>query len=211
MSHIRLENYTKILKGRTVLSDINLSVEPSEFLMLHGANGSGKTMLLRAIAGLILPTEGHVTVDSKRLTLSDRFPESMGIMIENTKFWPRYSALETLDLIASIKKSANDDDLRSALSRVGLDPESKLAVGKFSLGMKQRLSIAQTLIEKPRLLLLDEPVNSIDKEGYKYFLNILEEEKAKGTTVVMASHINEDLDHLCDRILEMDEGKILED
>ena len=175
MDTIEICNYTKTLKGRNVLSHVNLTLERGKTYGLFGHNGSGKTMLLRAIAGLIVPTEGSVTVFGEKLGEKVSFPKSLGLIIENVGFWPYYTGFDNLKILASIQKKITDDQIRQAISRVGLDPKDKRIYKKYSLGMKQRLGIAQAVMERPELILLDEPTNGLDDGGIELFHKIIRE------------------------------------
>lgn len=208
---IELKHVTKILKKNTVLDDVTFSFENSCVYGLYGENGSGKTMLLRALAGLIVPTEGEVISDGKRLHRDISFPENTGIVIEHMELLPKFSATENLRLLAKIRKTASEEDIRSALLRVGLDPASKEKVKKFSLGMKQRLNIAQAIFEKQNVILLDEPTNALDAEGVERMYQIIREEKARGALIVMATHHREDLEQICDHVIRISKGRIVEE
>lgn len=207
---IEINNYTKILKGKTVLSHINLTLEQGKTYGLFGHNGSGKTMLLRAVAGLIVPTEGTVTVFGETLGESVSFPSSMGLIIENIGFWPYYTGFDNLKIMASIRKKITDEEIRQAIRRVGLDPDDKRTYKKYSLGMKQRLGIAQVIMEKPDLILLDEPTNGLDEEGVEQFRRIIREEQERGATIILASHIKEELSLLCHKRYQMEDGLLKE-
>lgn len=162
MSEIIIENLSKTIKNNKILDNVNLTFESGHVYGLVGRNGSGKTMLLRAICGLIFPDSGKVIIDGKQLHKDISFPESCGIIIENTDLLPNFSAFDNLKMLSEIKNTANDNMIKSAIKSVGLDPDSKKKVKTFSLGMKQRLSIAQALFEDPDILLLDEPTNALD-------------------------------------------------
>ena len=155
-------NYNKLIKKKEILTDINLTFESGKIYGLHGHNGSGKTMLLRAICGLILPTSGSVTVDGKTVGKDIEFPDSVGVIIENMSLIPEYTGFKNLQLLAGIKKKIGDSEIRDTLISVGLDPDDKRKVKEYSLGMKQKLNFAQAIMEKPELLLLDEPTNAMD-------------------------------------------------
>ena len=208
---IELKHVTKILKKNTVLDDVTFSFENGCVYGLYGENGSGKTMLLRALAGLIVPTEGEVICDGKRLHRDVSFPENTGIVIEHMELLPKFSATENLRLLAKIRKTASEEDIRSALLRVGLDSASKEKVKKFSLGMKQRLNIAQAIFEKQNVILLDEPTNALDAEGVERMYQIIWEEKARGALIVMATHHREDLEQICDHVIRISKGRIVEE
>lgn len=205
-----IENYTKIIKKKTVLSEINVSLERGKIFGLYGHNGSGKTMLLRAVSGLIYPTKGCVTVFGEKLGERISFPESLGIVIENVGFWPYYTGLVNLRILASIKKKISEEKIRDSIVRVGLDPDDKRVYGKYSLGMKQRLGIAQAVMEKPDLILLDEPTNALDDEGIERAYQIIREENERGATIVIASHDKDVLRSLCSRCYKMANGQLAE-
>ena len=165
-------------------------------------------MLFRAISGLIRPTSGTVCVFSKVLGEDVSFPESMGIVIENVGFWPEYTGLQNLRLLASIKGIVGETEIRKAMQRVGLNPDDKRTYKKYSLGMKQRLAIAQAVMESPELLILDEPTNGLDEEGVELIRQVIREENARGATVLLASHNPEDIRCLCDTHFRIHEGHI---
>lgn len=208
--NIVIADYTKVLKGKKVLSQINLTFEKGKIYGLVGQNGSGKTMLLRAISGLIVPTKGTVTVFGETLGDAVSYPSSMGIIIENVGFWPYYTGLANLKILASIKNLITEEDIKKTISRVGLDPDDKIIYKKYSLGMKQRLGIAQAIMEKPQLILLDEPTNGLDDEGVALFRKIMKEEKERGATIILASHIKEEISLLCDSYFQVKNGEIKE-
>lgn len=205
---IEVRNYTKKIKKRPVLQNVNAHFESGKIYGLHGRNGSGKTMLLRAICGLILPTEGEVVIDGKTVGKDIEFPESVGIIIENMTMLPDYTAFDNLKILAKIKKIATDNDIRNAIETVGLDPDNKKKVRAFSLGMKQKLNIAQAIMEHPDLYLLDEPTNALDEETVKKIRELLLKLKNDGSLIIIASHNKEDLDVLCDEIYELSDGRI---
>lgn len=205
---IDIKDYTKVIKKKTILDNVNISFESGKIYGLHGRNGSGKTMLLRAICGLILPTSGEVFIDGKVIGKDIEFPESVGIIIENMTMLTDYSAFDNLKILSKIKKIATDEDIRNALELVGLDPNDKKKVKAFSLGMKQKLNIAQAIMEKPKLLLLDEPTNALDEEAVNDVRRLLLEMKEQGVLIIIASHNKEDLEVLCDDLVEIYEGRI---
>lgn len=206
---INVVNYTKDLKKNTVLNNVNYTFHSGKIYGLSGRNGCGKTMLLRAIAGLILPTEGYVSIDGKIIGKDIEFPESIGLIIENMNMPNEYTAFKNLQLLAKIKNTANEQDIKNTLIKVGLDPNDKKTVKKFSLGMKQKLNIAQSIMEKPQILLLDEPTNALDSESVKCVHQLLSEFKKSDALVIIASHNKEDLDGICDVIINIDEGEIV--
>ena len=185
-----------------------LKAEKTFLLNLMSSPGSGKTMLLRAISGLIIPDEGEVIIDGKVLHKDISFPENAGIVIENMMLLPQYNAFDNLKLLAQLKKKADESDIHNVLERVGL--KSDLKVRKFSLGMKQRLNIAQAIFEKQNIILFDEPTNALDDEGVNLIYKIVKEEKERGALVVIATHHEEDLQEMCDIILNVSEGRLYE-
>lgn len=205
---IKVENYTKVIKGKTILDNVNYTFENGMIYGLYGRNGSGKTMLLRVIAGLIFPTQGRVMFDDKELHKDISFPPSVGIIIENTNMFPQYDAFTNLKILAKIKGIATDDDIREAIGTVGLDPESKDKVKTYSLGMKQKLAIAQAIFESPDLLLLDEPTNALDEKSIEDIRKVLIDKKNEGKTIIIASHNKEDLQILSDVTLHVESGAI---
>jgi ABC-2 type transport system ATP-binding protein len=205
---IQVNHLSKTIDKRTVLDDVTLSIEKGSITGFVGKNGSGKTMLLRAVGGLIKPTQGEVVVAGQVLGKSISYPPSMGIMIENIGLWNHLTGLECLKLLAGIKNIANLSDIRQAIQRVGLDPDDKRKFGKYSLGMKQRLVIAQAIMEHPDLLILDEPTNALDADGIIQIRRILLEENQRGATILIASHVAEDIAELCGRVYYMYEGRL---
>ncbi len=201
---IELKGVRKKLNSRTVLDNINYTFEYGKVYGVCGPNGSGKTMLLRAISGLIVPDSGEIIIDSKILHKDISFPPSIGIVIENMQLLPRYNAFDNLRLLADIRKTATDEDIRDSLKRVGLD--SDLVVRKYSLGMKQRLNIAQAIFEKPKIILLDEPTNALDKEGIELVYNIVREERERGAAIVISTHNLQDINKICDTVINISEG-----
>lgn len=207
MSEIIIENLSKTIKNNKILDNVNLTFESGHVYGLVGRNGSGKTMLLRAICGLIFPDSGKVIIDGKQLHKDISFPESCGIIIENTDLLPNFSAFDNLKMLSEIKNTANDNMIKSAIKSVGLDPDSKKKVKTFSLGMKQRLSIAQALFEDPDILLLDEPTNALDEEGVNDVRRILLEQKKKNKLIIIASHNKEDISLLSDTVISVSNGR----
>lgn len=207
MSEIIIENLSKTIKNNKILDNVNLTFESGHVYGLVGRNGSGKTMLLRAICGLIFPDSGKVIIDGKQLHKDISFPESCGIIIENTDLLPNFSAFDNLKMLSEIKNSANDNMIKSAIKSVGLDPDSKKKVKTFSLGMKQRLSIAQALFEDPDILLLDEPTNALDEDGVNDVRRILLEQKKKNKLIIIASHNKEDISLLSDTVISVSNGR----
>ncbi|MBQ3497502.1 MAG: ABC transporter ATP-binding protein [Clostridia bacterium] len=206
---ITVKNYTKIIKKKTVLSNINYTFNGGKIYGLYGRNGCGKTMLLRAICGLILPTEGEVIIDNKVIGKDIEFPDSVGIIIENIEMLSEYNAFQNLKMIAKIKKIATDSEIKDALELVGLDPYDKKKVKTYSLGMKQKLNIAQAIMEKPQLLLLDEPTNALDTDSVNNLRNLLLKMKDEGVLIIIASHNQDDINVLCDEIVNISNGEVV--
>ena len=206
MQTITITNMSKVLKEQTVLNNISISLPKGQIYGFYGRNGSGKTMLFRAIAGLIIPTEGTIQVFDQVLGKDVSFPANLGLIIENVGFWPHLTGFENLKLLAMIQNKISDDDITNAIERVGLF-EPKKPYRAYSLGMRQKLALAQAIMEKPDLLLLDEPMNSLDEQSVRSMYEVLREEKARGATILMCSHNKEDLANLCDEIYIMDTGR----
>lgn len=207
---IEIRDYVKKIKKNTILNHINYEFFSGNIYGLYGRNGSGKTMLLRAIAGLIYPTEGYIQIDGKRLHQDMDFPEDTGIIIENIELLPQFDAYTNLKLLANIRKKATDEDIYDALEKVGLKEVGKKKVRTYSLGMKQKLAIAQAIYEKPRLLLLDEPTNALDEKSIQMVRDLLVAMKEQGTLILIASHNKEDIRYLADVVLEVSDGEIHE-
>lgn len=205
---VEIKNYCKSIKSRPILNNVSYNFEYGKIYGIYGHNGSGKTMLLRAIAGLLVPDSGSVVIDGKVLHKDMSFPPSIGIVIENMNLLPQYNAFDNLKILGKIKKAATDEDITTALERVGL--KSDLKVKKFSLGMKQRLNIAQAVFEKQKIILLDEPTNALDNDGVQLIYKLLKEEKERGALVVITTHHKEDLEEICDVVLKMTEGELHE-
>ncbi|KLA21989.1 ATP-binding cassette domain-containing protein [Bacillus cereus] len=205
---VELKNVTKTIRGHRVLNDIELKLPAGKIYGFQGKNGSGKTMLLRAISGLIKPTSGEVYINQKKL--HNNFPEDMGLLIEYPGFLPSYTGFKNLKILASIQNKINDQKINEALKNVGLDPNDKRKVKKYSLGMKQRLGIAQALMEDPDLIILDEPTNALDKSAVELVRSLLLHLKDKGKTIIIASHDQEELQALCDELFTIENGEIIE-
>lgn len=208
---IQLQNVTKRIKENTVLDNVSYTFKSGFVYGLYGQNGSGKTMLLRAISGLINLDSGSIFIDGEKLHDKIKFPPETGIVIENMELLPECSAKRNLQMLAKIKNIADEKDIIFSLERVGLDPDSDKKVKKFSLGMKQRLNIAQAIFENQKIILLDEPTNALDEDAVQLIYKIIREEKSRGATIIVATHHKEDLKEVCDVILKIAEGKIVEE
>lgn len=206
MHSLELKNISKSIKNQPVLKDISFKLESGEIVGFVGDNGSGKTMLFRAVCGLISPTQGEILFDSKPIGGQNR--PSIGITIEHVSLFPDLTAFQNLKFLADINKRIGPKEIKSAISAVGLDPENPKPFKKFSLGMKQRLLLAQAIMENPDILLLDEPTNGIDKDGVQLFYNIAKESAEKGAIVMIASHYTSDITALCHRCYHVAQGGI---
>ena len=207
---IKLENVSKKIRDRIVLNNISFSFEDGKIYGLKGINGSGKTMLMRMIAGLIYPTEGRILVEGKELTKDISFPEKLGLLLENPAFLDRYTGLENLKILAELSGDVKIEKLRETLIKVGLDPDDKRKYRKYSLGMKQRLGIAAAIMDEPSILMLDEPINALDADGVELFTGIIEEEKKRGTLIILSCHEVARLREYSDVIVLMEDGKIVD-
>ena len=205
---IKVENVSLKIKKDMILRDINVEFERGKIHGIIGRNGSGKTMLMKCICGFIRPTEGEITVAGKRIGIDCDFPESVGVIIETPEFIPYYTGFKNLKLLADIRHKITDEDIRKSIELVGLNPKLKKSVKKYSLGMRQRLGLAQAIMEDPDLLILDEPMNGLDKDGVGEMRKYLLDLKNQGKTILIASHSAEDIDVLCDSVVEMDKGKM---
>lgn len=207
---IKLEDVSKNIKDRIVLDHINFTFEDGKVYGLKGINGSGKTMLMRLIAGLIFPSDGKIFVSEKELGRDISFPESIGLLLENPVFLDRYTGLENLKLLAELSGSVDVEKLKQILIKVGLEPDDKRKYRKYSLGMKQRLGIAAAIMDEPSILLLDEPINALDEDGVELFTKIMNEEKERGTLVILSCHEEMRLREYSDVIVFMKNGKIVD-
>lgn len=208
MNKVVLDNVTKQINNEKVLTNVSIEFESGKIYGIFGRNGSGKTMLFRAICGLLKPTTGFVYYNNLRLHKDISFPPSVGVIIETPAFWNEFSGTENLRMLASIQKRASAKDIRDSLIKVGLDPDDKRPVKKYSLGMRQRLAVAQGIMEKPDLIVFDEPTNALDEEAVELVRDILIKEKERGAIVLIASHNKDDIRQLADVTYQMDGGKI---
>lgn len=210
MSYITLENISKKIKDNLVLSDINLSLEKNQIYGFVGINGSGKTMLMRVIAGLISCDTGSVTVDGVKLEKGDH-PKSTGLLIENADLWSDLTAMENMKILNQLSANkVSKEKIEEILSYFGLDPKSKKPYKAFSLGMKQKLRISQAFMGDPELIILDEPTNALDEGSVVKLREYILEKKKSGATILLASHSSVEIELLCDEIVYMFEGKITE-
>lgn len=203
---ISVQHVSKSFGEEEVLHDVSHDFEEGKIHGIVGNNGSGKTVLMKCVCGLLLPTKGKVLVGYKQVGKDMDFPEDMGIIIETPGFLPNTSGLKNLQILASLRKKIDDEVIRQTIHRVGLDPNMKKPVGKYSLGMRQRLGIAQAIMENPSILILDEPLNGLDKSGVKHMRELIKGLREQGKTIILASHNQADIDELCDTVCEMDAG-----
>ena len=200
---------TKVIKGKTVLSHINLSLNSGYVYGFVGPNASGKTMLFRVLSGLISATTGIVSLNGKILKKAFPVLPNLGILLENVSLYPELTGYENLDYLAKFNHKIDKAGIIEALQRVGLDPADKRKYGKYSLGMKQRLALAQAVMVRPDILMLDEPTNALDQDSVKLIRGLIKSEKDRGAIVLLASHNKEDIQLLCDHTFTMDGGAIV--
>lgn len=203
---IVIENVSKSFGEEQVLKSVTHTFERGRIHGIVGNNGSGKTVLMKCICGFLRPDAGRIFVNDVQIGKDRDFPEDIGIIIETPGFLPHLSGFQNLRLLASLKRRANDHTIRAVLAQVGLDPSMKKPVGKYSLGMRQRLGLAQALMEDPELLILDEPLNGLDKHGAAHIRQVIKDLGRDGKTIILASHNQQDIDELCDTVCEMDAG-----
>lgn len=207
---IEIKNVDLTLQKNEILKDVSANFARGKIHGLIGRNGSGKTMLMKCVCGFVKPTSGEIFVDGKRIGKDCDFPENVGIIIETPGFIPYYSGFKNLKLLADLRGKIAKAEVKNVMEKVGLDPNLKRHVRKYSLGMRQRLGLAQAIMENPDLLILDEPMNGLDKDGVKDMRQYLLDLKAQGKTILIASHSAEDIDVLCDTVCEMDKGVLTE-
>ena len=210
METIKIENASKKIKDTVIYENIDMVCKSGSIVGLIGKNGAGKTMLLKSICGLTDYTGGEISVLGKKIGKDVEIPDSIGVIIEVPGFLPNLSGYKNLKYLADIKGKIGKDRIFEVIRQVGLDPESKKHVGKYSLGMRQRLGIAQALMEDPEILLLDEPMNGLDNKGVAEIKEILKDLRKRNKTIILASHHMEDIDELCDKVVVMDSGKIID-
>lgn len=209
MMNIKISHVSKTIKNNPVIKDISMELQSGAVYGFKGINGSGKTMLMRLISGLIRPSQGEISMNGKILGKYISFPNSIGVFLENPAFLDAYSGFNNLKLLASIKSVASDEDIRNTLLRVGLDPNSDKKYKKYSLGMKQRLGIAAAIMEKPEIVILDEPTNSLDEDGVDLVKHIVRNEKERGALVVVSCHDEEILKGMSDEVFLLEQGRLI--
>ena len=203
---IEIQHLHKSFEGIHVLDDVNMKIEKGKIYGIIGRNGSGKTVLFKSICGFYPVEKGSIRVRDLYLEKSSKVPENIGIIIETPGFLPNYSGYKNLEFLYCINNKKDKNKILHAIEQVGLDPQLKRHVGKYSLGMRQRLGIAQAIMEDPDLLVLDEPMNGLDNQGVEDIRKLLLALKEQGKTILIASHNREDIDVLCDHVWEMDKG-----
>lgn len=207
---IELKNISKTFKNELIFNDISLEFFDNTIYGIIGRNGSGKSVLFKMISGYMKPDVGNIIVEGKNINKNGIFPDSIGILIESPGFLWFESALSNLKYLADIKNNVSEQQIIDTIKAVGIDPYSKKKTGKFSLGMKQRLGIAQAIMESPDILILDEPFNGLDDEGVNHIRKLILGYKQNGRTIIISSHNKEDIDLLCDIVYRIENGKIVE-
>ena len=207
---LRAENISKIIHKKTILSNVNLELHNGTVYGFVGANGSGKTMLFRALSGLMSVTSGRITWNGKVLHRDFSVLPSLGILLENVRLYSNMTGMDNLRYLASINRKIGDDEIRYALKRVELNPDDRRIYQKYSLGMKQKLGIAAAIMEKPELIILDEPSNALDEKSEEILWQIVSEEKERGALILISCHTTETLEKVSDEIFRMDMGQIKE-
>lgn len=208
MAIIELKDINVKFKNETILENINISLEKNRIYGFIGANGSGKSVLFKTMCGYIRPSSGEVIIDEKKLGKKYDFPDDMGILIEKPGFFWYTSAFNNLKYLADINNKIDSERIKDTIRMVGLDPESKKKVGKYSVGMKQRLGIAQAIMEKPSIIILDEPMNGLDTEGVELIRNLIFKLKEDGATIIISSHYKEDINVLCDEVYKVEKKNV---
>lgn len=203
-----MEHVTKRIQGAVVLDRVSLRMKSGQIYGLFGRNGSGKTMLMRAVCGLIRPDAGRIRIDGAEQWKDFSYPADLGMLIENPSFLPDFTGYENLAMLASIRRKIGREEIRETLRRVGLDPADTRKVRKYSLGMRQRLGIACAVMERPGLLVLDEPFNGLDVDGYRRMQEIIREEKRRGALILLACHDREEMENLSDVIYKVEQGQV---
>lgn len=207
-SIIKVDKVIKKFGSDIALGNVSVEFERGKIYGIVGRNGSGKTVLFKTITGFLKPSSGRVIVDGKEIGKDTDFADNIGIIIETPGFLSSYSGYKNLEYLASIKNIIGKKEIKKSMERVGLDANSKKKVGKYSLGMRQRLGIAQAIMENPDILILDEPMNGLDNQGVEDVREILLNLKEEGKAIILASHNKEDIEVLCDEVYEMDHGKL---
>ena len=208
MKYIEVNNYTKIIKGMTVLDNVNLTLEKGSISLIVGGNGSGKTMLLRALSGLIFPTSGEILIDGKKMIFNEKFPVDIGICIEQNGMQSNISGFENLAYLANINKIIDKEEILRYMKLFDIYRYKDMKFKKYSLGMKKKLALIQAVMENQDLMIFDETLNGLDEKSIDVFVKLLEEEKAKGKTIIIATHKQNIFENILDRVFEMYHGRL---
>ncbi len=209
-AYMELRNITKQFSGQTVLEDVSLVVGKGTTIGLVGANGSGKSVLFKILCGFVKPDQGQVFIQEKQLGQKDDFPENMGVLINSPGFIGMYSGYKNLEFLANIRGVIGEREIKEAMQKVGLDPANKTKVDNYSLGMKQKLGLAQAIMENQEILVLDEPFNALDFKTYNDMKEIIRLLQAEGKTILLTSHNYEDIEQLCSTVYIIHDGKLSE-
>ena len=207
---LEVKNICKSIKDKLILEGIDLTLEGGRVYGFVGRNGSGKTMLFRAISGLMNVDAGEIVWNGEKLHEDITIIPNLGIVLENAGLYPEFSGFKNLEMLAKLKNIADKDMIKQAIERMGLDPKDKRPIRKYSLGMKQRIVLAQAIMERPEVLMLDEPTNALDEEGIERIRRIVKEEKERGALILLASHNKEDISILADEVFYMKDGRLVE-
>ena len=206
--YLEIQNLSKTISKNPILRNITIGMERGKIYGRRGKNGSGKTMLMRAICGLILPTEGSVSIDGEVLGKDISFPRSIGALIENPGFIANYSGLKNLQILAAIQNHIGQKDIEAIMEQLGLDSADPKKFKKYSLGMKQKLGIAAAVMENPDLIILDEPINALDEKSVEIVKQLLLNHKERGALIIISCHDREELEFLSDEVFCMEDGQI---
>ncbi|PZD95421.1 multidrug ABC transporter ATP-binding protein [Paenibacillus sambharensis] len=205
---VKIDRLSKKFRGRIIFDNVSFALPTGQIYGFIGPNGSGKSVLFKVLCGFLTPDQGEVEILGDKIGKKVDFPQDTGIIIEQPGFLDQYTGMRNLALLASLRRRVGVKEIRETLVTVGLDPDNNQPVKKYSLGMKQRLAIAQAIMENPRVLILDEPFNGLDRDGVELIRSLLVREKNKGKTILLTSHIQEDISLLCDEVFEFANGTI---
>ena len=208
--YLEIKNLSKSISGKSILEHIDLAMDRGRIYGLRGKNGSGKTMLMRSICGLILPTEGTIRINGEILHKDISFSRSIGAPIENPGFIAEYSGFKNLSTLASIKKAVTTEEIRSLMQKMELDPDDKKKFKKYSLGMKQKIGIIAAIMEQPELIVLDEPINALDEKSVNIVKELLLEQRKRGALIIISCHDKEELEFLADEVFCLENGKVID-
>ena len=209
MKNIKIVNLCKVIKKNEILKNVNIYLEKGKIYGFIGKNGSGKTMLFRSLSGLVKPDAGEIFIDDEKIRFEDIVNYKVGMILENHSMYPEFTGLQNLKYLADINKYINEEQIRQSIVDVGLNPDDKRPLRKYSLGMKQRIIFAQAVMEKPDILFLDEPTNALDDEGVQLIRQLILKQKENGAIVLIASHNKEDIENLCDECYKVSSGEII--